>query len=412
MDNKIVIVGAGVSGLVAALELEAWGYKPLILEADTRVGGRVQSDEVDGYILDRGFQVLLSAYPMAQKYLDYQNLNLKTFISGSYIFKDGKRLSIGDPLRDISLLGPTLFSAVGSFSDKLKVFKLKQKLSKKSIDAIFQDESLTTLQYLKRFGFSDAIINNFFKPFFTGIFLETELKTSSRMFEFVFKMFGEGKAVIPKGGIQDIPNQLLGKLKHTTISYNHQVKSVKEHEIILSDDTEIDFDYCVVATEASGVISNLTTSVNQWKSTQTLYFEVDASMVFPKYMIGLLAETKDAFINSVSFPYSEGKTHKLLSVSVVKQHNLSEIQLVDRIKNELDTHFNITTLQHLKTYHIKNALPDLENVSYSVFPSETQLTNSIYLAGDTLLNGSLNAAMLSGELAAKGIHEKIRGYTE
>ncbi|TBN02619.1 FAD-dependent oxidoreductase [Hyunsoonleella flava] len=409
MDEKVVIVGAGVSGLVAALQLEAFGYKPTILEADTRVGGRVQSDEVEGYVLDRGFQVLLSAYPMAQKYLDYNTLNLKSFVSGSYIFKNGKRLTIGDPLRDISLLGSTLFSLVGSLSDKIKVFQLKRMLNKKTVEAIFQDESVNTLQYLKRFGFSDAMINDFFKPFFTGIFLETELKTSSRMFEFVFKMFGAGEAVVPKHGIQDIPNQLLGKLNQTTIKYEHQVKSVKANTIVLSDDIEMAFDYCIVATEASNVISNLTTTVNEWKSTQTLYFEVDASMVFPKYMIGLLAETKEALINSISFPPSESNSNKLLSVSVVKQHHLGETKLIDRIKDELKTHFNITTLRHLKTYHIKNALPDIEDVSYSVLPSETQLTDAIYLAGDTLLNGSLNAAMLSGELAAKTIHEKISG---
>lgn len=412
MDKNIVIIGAGVSGLIAALQLEAYGYKPTIYEGDTRVGGRVQSDEVNGYVLDRGFQVLLSAYPMAQKYLDYTQLHLKSFVSGSYIFKNSKRLSIGDPLRDISLLGATLFSSVGSLSDKLKVFKLKRKLHKKTIDAIFNDEAVTTLQYLKRLGFSDAIINDFFKPFFTGIFLETELKTSSRMFEFIFKMFGEGEAVIPKDGIQEIPNQLLNQLKHSEIKYKHKVKSVRDNTIILKDNTEVFFDYCIVATEASNIISNLSSTALTWKSTQTLYFEVDASMLFPKYMIGLLAGNENSLINSISFPYSETNTNRLLSISVVKQHDLDETALLAQIKQELNAHFNITTLKHLKTYHIKNALPAIENVCYSVFPSETQLTNSIYLAGDTLLNGSLNAAMLSGELAAKAIHQKISGYME
>lgn len=412
MDKNIVIIGAGVSGLVATLQLEAYGYKPTIYEADTRVGGRVQSDTINGYVLDRGFQVLLSAYPMAQKYLDYKKLDLKSFVSGSYIFKDGKRLCIGDPLRDVSLLGTTLFSSVGSFSDKIKVFKLKRMLHKKSIDAIFEAESITTLQYLQRFGFSNAIINDFFKPFFTGIFLETELSTSSRMFEFIFKMFGEGNAVIPQKGIQEIPNQLLNQLKNSEIKYKHKVKSVRDNTIILEDNTEVTLDYCIVATEASNIISNLSSTTVTWKSTQTLYFEVDASMVFPKHMIGLLAGNENSLINSISFPYSEANANRLLSVSVVKQHNLDETALLAQIKQELNTHFNITTLKHLKTYHIKNALPAIENVCYSVFPSETQLTNSIYLAGDTLLNGSLNAAMLSGELAANAIHQKISGYME
>ncbi len=410
MDKNIAIIGAGVSGLVAALQLEAYGYKPTIFEADKQVGGRVQSDVIEGYTLDKGFQVLLSAYPMAKKYLDYDVLKLQPFVSGSYIFKNRKRYSIGDPLRDISMLWPTLFSAVGSFSDKLKVFKLNRILSKKSIDAIFDDEALSTHQYLKRFGFSNAIINDFFKPFFTGIFLETDLNTSSRMFEFIFKMFGEGNAVIPGQGIQAIPNQLLHKLKHTNVKYQHHVKTLKEHTLILLDDSKFNFDYCIVATEASSLIPNMANSEIQWKSTQTLYFEVDAAMVFPKNIIGLVADVEDALINSISFPFAKNQPNKLVSVCVVKHHNLTEDTLITKIKEELKQHFSITTLKHLKTYTIKKALPDLANVSYSVYPSETQLTNSIYLAGDTLLNGSLNAAMLSGELAAKAIHEKISGY--
>ncbi|PQV48343.1 protoporphyrinogen oxidase [Jejuia pallidilutea] len=412
MDKKIVIVGAGVSGLIAAQQLEKYGYSPVIYEADKRVGGRVQSDEVEGYVLDRGFQVLLSAYPMAKQYLDYKTLNIKSFVSGSYIFKNGEQLCIGDPLRDISLLWPTIFSKVGLFSDKLKVFKLRQILKKKTIDAIFKDEEVTTLQYLQRFGFSEAIINSFFKPFFTGIFLETELRTSSRMFEFIFKMFGEGEAVIPKKGIQEIPNQLLSKLKQTDVKYQQEVETIKEHTLVFKDASKVTFDYCIVATEASGIIPNMANAVNGWKSTQTLYFEVDASMVFKKHMIGLLAATDDVLVNSISFPHTKNTPNKLLSVSVVKQHSFNEFELIKRIAEELKSYFNITIIKHLKTYNIKKALPNLDTVAYSVYPSETQLTNSIYLAGDTLLNGSLNAAMVSGELAAKAIHEKITGYVE
>ena len=100
---------------------------------------------------------------------------------------------------------PTMLSSIGSFSDKLKVLKLNFKLRKKSLDAIFTSEEKTTLQYLQDYGFSQGMINGFFKPFFTGIYLEDQLQTSSRMFEFVFKMFGEGSAVIPRAGIEAIP---------------------------------------------------------------------------------------------------------------------------------------------------------------------------------------------------------------
>ena len=86
-------------------------------------------------------------------------------------------------------------------------------------------------QYLQDFGFSEKMITRFFKPFFAGIFLETELNTSSRMFEFVYKMFGEGYAVIPKDGIQAISNQLKANLKNSTFAFDTQVEQVKNNSM-------------------------------------------------------------------------------------------------------------------------------------------------------------------------------------
>ena len=136
-DFKIYIIGAGVSGLVAAQVMENKGYHPIILETSERAGGRVKTDVTEGFQLDHGFQVLLSSYPAAQKYLDFKALKLQELKPGAVIFNNGKQQIIGDPLRDISTLFSTLFSGVGTFSDKFKIFQLNMKLKTKSIEAIF-----------------------------------------------------------------------------------------------------------------------------------------------------------------------------------------------------------------------------------------------------------------------------------
>jgi protoporphyrinogen oxidase len=402
---KIHIVGAGVSGLIAAKTLEHAGYRPVILEATDKVGGRVKTDIFNNYQFDHGFQVLLDAYPKAKEHLDYGLLELQKFLPGALIFKDGKRHILGDPLRHVQFLIPTLLSRLGSFSDKLKIFKLNQQLKHKSIEAIFESESKTTLQYLKDYGFSDRIITNFFKPFFTGIFLEPELRTSSRMFEYVYKMFGEGLAVIPKSGIGAIAEHLKSQLEHTEFIYDTPVDKVEDKQIILKNGEQIDTHFTIISTAADSFVSNLKNQSQSWKSCYNLYFETEHSGI-KKPLIGLIAD-ENALINNIFYHNTLGMGHPgtkpLLSVTVVKTHDLDSESLVEHVRSELQTYCGIVAGQHLKTYHIVNALPDNDDLRHDISPTETQLKPTIFLAGDQLLNGSLNAAMISGERAAQGV---------
>tara|TARA_R110001632_G_scaffold169592_1_gene288570 strand:- start:1486 stop:2745 length:1260 start_codon:yes stop_codon:yes gene_type:complete len=409
-DLKIHIVGAGVSGLVAAKILEDYGFSPCIIEATDRPGGRVKTDVVNGYQLDHGFQVLLTEYPAAQKYLDFDALELQEFKSGAAIFINGKQKIIGDPLRDLSVLFSTIFSGIGNLSDKVKILRLTNRLKKKSLEEIFKTKEITTKEYLVNFGFSSQMITSFFQPFFTGIFLETDLETSSRMFEFVFKMFGEGLAVLPKGGIEEIPKQLTNNLKRTSFLFNTKVTSISNQEIKLSTGEKLTSDAIIITTDANKLIKNLKGQYLEWKSCQTLYFTTKSRKI-AKPFIGLLAN-KDSLINNVFYHTSiETKNTseaELLSVTVVKEHHLSEKELIEKVSAELKTECNIEELKFLKLYNIPKALPNLNNLQYEVSPSETQLTDSVFLAGDIQLNGSLNAAMISGEKAALGVLENLK----
>jgi protoporphyrinogen oxidase len=406
---KIHIIGAGISGLIAAQILENHGYHPTILEATNSVGGRVKSDIVDGYTLDHGFQVLLTSYPAAKKYLNYDALELQEFLPGATIFKDNKQQTIGDPLRSFSLLFPTLFSSIGTFADKTKILKLNTLLKKKKIAAIFKTDETSTLQYLQDFGFSDEIINAFFKPFFSGIFLEPNIETSSRMFEFVYKMFGDGLAVLPRNGIQEIPNQLKSNLKNTTFKFNSPVKEVKDKEVILQNDTILKSNFTIIATEASNLISNLKNQETAWKSCESLYFETD-KRVIQKPLIGLISD-ENSLINNIfyhtSLATSTKNNKELLSVTVVKEHQLTDLNLILRVTEDLKRFCNIDVKKFLKHYHIKKALPKLTNLQYEISSTETKLKATVFLAGDQLLNGSLNAAMIAGERAALGVIQTL-----
>ncbi len=402
----ISIIGAGVSGLCAAITFKNAGYKATIYEATNNIGGRVGTSFQDQYILDHGFQVLLDAYPAAQEFLDIEALNLVKFSPGAYIFKSGKKSVVGDPTRDISFLLGTTFSQVGSLKDKLKIFSLSRKLKKKSLEAIFEEAEMTTLAYLKQQGFSDSIIENFFKPFYAGIFLESHLETSSRMFEFVFKMFAQGSATLPAQGIAQIPKQLAKDLDTDTIKLSSPVERVLGDQITFKNGVQQSSQYTVIASTADQLVPNLPISNMKWHQVQVFYFKTNHSG-FNKPIIGLVPST-DSIINNFHFLHDVFKDHEpVISVSIVGNESTDKASLETRLRSEMKEHCDIHLGPLITSQTIHNALPKLRNINYCMSTTETQLTQNIYLAGDHLSNGSLNAAMLNGKAAAQAVIDKI-----
>ncbi len=405
-NKTIYIIGAGISGLIAAYELEQAGYSPVVLEKSDAVGGRVRTVKKNGYHLDLGFQVLLSAYPLANKYLDFDALRLRRLESGSQIYVDGKRFLIGDALRNIRLLAPTVLADIGSLTDKVKVLALSRRLKKKSLGAIFDSPETSTLEYLRSQGFSEKIIDRFFRPFFSGIFLEPELRTSSRMFEFVYKMFGEGYATIPEQGIGAISKQLKKKLKTTQFQFGQEVKQVTNERITLGNGQELIHNGVIITANASALVSNMNDQAVQWKSCTCLYFEVERTNI-PEGTIALVAD-KGKLSNNL-YAYKDASGKQLLSVTTLKHAGKTNEELTQAIEAEVKEYCGINRIKHIANFRISEALPDLTHLKMTTAPSESQLTDHIFLAGDVLFNGSLNAAMESGRLAALGILEKKSG---
>ena len=343
---------------------------------------------------------------MAKKYLDYDALELRRLASGAQIYVDGRRFVIGDPLRDLKMLIPTVTAKIGSVGDKIKVLRLNARMKRKSIDKIFASEEMTTLEYLRKFGFSEVIIDRFFKPFFAGIFLEPELRTSSRMFEFVYKMFGGGHATIPSAGIGAISEQLQNKLKTTEFRFGAEVSSVTSDKIVLKSGEEIDHSGAIITADASSLISNMQGQGTDWKSCMCLYFEIGSSNL-PKETIGLVADP-EKLVNNL-YGYTDARGRQILSATVLEFNSKSEKEITAKVEDEIREYCSVGALTHIGNFHIEQALPDLSNLKMTAEPSESVLMENVFLAGDVLYNGSLNAAMESGRLAAQGLLEKKTG---
>jgi phytoene dehydrogenase-like protein len=148
--SEVVIVGGGLAGLTCARRLQAQGRACVVLEADDAVGGRVRTDLVDGFQLDRGFQVLLTAYPAAQRWLDYDALALRRFSAGARVWCDGAIHVVSDPTREPGDLLATMKAPVGTLADKMKIATLRSAARAGTLDELFTQPETTALEALRR----------------------------------------------------------------------------------------------------------------------------------------------------------------------------------------------------------------------------------------------------------------------
>ncbi|QRR01419.1 NAD(P)/FAD-dependent oxidoreductase [Dyadobacter sandarakinus] len=407
-NPDVIIIGAGLAGLTAAKVLKAAGKSVRILEASDRPGGRVRTEEVDGFLLDRGFQVLLTAYPETQRFLNYESLDLQKFDPGALILNETGITKIEDPLRKPAALISTLTSSAGTLSDKLRMLGLKLKLTGKSIDEIFASHEATTLAYLNEFGFSQRMIGQFFKPFMSGIFLEDQLSTSSRMFEFVFKMFSQDATAVPAKGMGMIPIQLASGLAAHEIAFDQKVVSIDGNKVTTAFGEVCEATNILIATNELNIPGPFRQAPASFHSVTNMYFTAGRTpYALPLIALNALPNklvNNMAVMNQVAPHYSKNGD-ALISLSLIGDHSGTDAaQLQSEVLRELHAWFpDALQWKHLKTFHIDYALPNDDTVIDEPANHANRLNEECFICGDHLLNGSINAAMKSGRLAAEAI---------
>lgn len=408
-DFSTVIIGGGISGLTCAKYLNEKGYSFMLLEGSDALGGRVRTDKVDGFLLDRGFQILLTNYPEAKKVLNYNNLDLKYFGSGAMIKAEKGFMKMENPFRNKMAYLTMAFSSVGSLSDKLKIRKFANELSEIPDDEFFEMDATDTLTFLRNYGWSEKMINNFFKPFYGGVFLENDLITSSNFFQFTFKQFFKGDAAIPADGMQAIPEQIAEMLPRNCIRKNARVKGFEGKQIFLDGGEVITADRIVVATDPKTGDKLLgETNERAYNITTCTYFSAEISPLKGERFIALNPNRRGVVHNvcvpsDISAHYGNaGKA--LISVSTQGLEKLDERNLTNRIKRELFDWFgaSVNVWKHLKTYHIPESLVQYRAGSER---QNSKLGDNLYRCGDYLAYPSLNAAMQTGREVAQMIME-------
>ena len=407
MSAPIVIVGAGLSGLACARALTARGVEAVVLEADDAVGGRVRTQRQDGFLIDRGFQVLLTAYPEAQAVFDYDALRLGAFAPGAWVRTGGQFQTIGDPFRRPSQAIPTLLADVGSLADKLKVLRLRQSVRAGTVDDLWRRPEMTTEAALReRYGFSDRMIERFFRPFLGGVLLDASLGASSRAFEMYFRRFSEGDAALPAEGIQALPEQLAAALPDGTVRLGARVSGVTRGEVRVEGGDAIPARAVVVAADATGAGALLGQETPAWKGTVQIAWAADAAPVDAPVL--LLDGEAGGPLNNVQVVSAVQPTYApagqaLVTGSVLGTPSLGDDALDAAARTQLRRWFGdaVDGWRTLRVDRVPNALPDLPSLDPPERPPWVR--EGIYVTGDWRRNGSINGALTAGRHAAEAI---------
>ena len=404
-SEEIIIIGAGLSGLACAIELLKAGKRPLLLEASDGPGGRVRTDEVDGFLLDRGFQVYLDAYPTAGQLLDLPKLDLHAFEPGALVYRAGKLHRVIDAFRRPKELLNSALAPIGSLFDKARVGRLRFSMMRTPIEDIAKSKDVSTEQYLRDFGFSSTIIDRFFRSFYGGIFLERELQTSSRMFGFTFKMFSEGSATLPAQGMGQISKQLAQRLPEDRILYDSPVTDIKGADVHLASGKVYSASQIVVATpvhQASQLLPDLKIPDIGWRSVTNLYFSASKSPINEALIV--LNGEGSGLVNNVAVltdvvPGYAPEGQALISVSLLGLPN--EDNLPHKVKEELEGWFGteVKSWTHLRTDQIPHALPE-QLPQAAALP---EVKPPYYLCGDYCVSASIEGAIISGQETAREV---------
>ncbi|MFK7961558.1 MAG: NAD(P)/FAD-dependent oxidoreductase [Phycisphaerales bacterium] len=408
-DLDVVIVGAGLAGLCCARWLAAAGRRVRLLEASDRVGGRVATDLVDGFQLDRGFQVFLTAYPEARSVLDYGDLELQPFFSGADVRLDDRLHRLADPWRHPIDGIKSLATPLLGFGDMLRVATLRRQLQGMSNPSA-GTEIRSTREFLDSAGFSARSIERFFVPFFGGIFLERELQTPATMFAFVFSMFAQGRAALPAGGMQAIPEQIARGLPDDVLHLHCPVETADETGVQLAGNVRLRPRHTVIATDPSRAARvHARLRPTDWRSTVAVWFAADTAP-FDDPILQLGATPGDGPVHHITVHSNVAPSYApagaaLVCCTIVGWPAVPHDELESAVRAQMTNWFgdDVRGWRHLRTDRIEHALPVIRDPNPADDASRYAVEPGVWRCGDWMENASINGAMVAGRRCAEAI---------
>ena len=413
MQEKIdvAIIGSGLSGLAAGVALAQAGKTVKIFESKSYIGGRVSSEYRDGFILDRGFHLLLTSYPECIKQLNYEQLELKKFKKGFSVFKDGQLFNIypldGGFVSSLMLL----FSKLIKLQDVIALIRLRHFVKTTSSYEFLYDNHQNGETSLEKKWFSSNLIKTLFKPLMGALLLDNSLQTPSLLVDYMIKKVLVGEMSIPRKGLSVIPEQLALKLAEGSIELNKDVyKITSDNELVFDDGKKIKAKDILIATDPWSAAKFLSIPLPpKGKDVINLHFSAAKSPMKEKEIF--LNGESSAVINHLAVlsdisPDYAPKDKSLVSITVLGKYiHLSDESLLEEVTKELKSFFgeDVVSWKLLKIERLLNALPSTYPDRLWHSSNHYKVRDHLYACGDYLEAPTMNSALKTGRLAAQEI---------
>ncbi|MFD1587178.1 NAD(P)/FAD-dependent oxidoreductase [Halorientalis brevis] len=417
--TRVVVVGGGLAGLVAARHLADASVDVTLLERREEVGGRVRSTREGGYVFDHGFQVLFTAYPAAQRELDYADLDLRYFTGGATIAHPGRRSVLAEP-RSLGDLSDTIFNTDVTFGDKLRLLTLGRELAGRDPADCFDGSEQSIEAYLLDQGFSRKFVDNFAAPFYGGITLDRSLSGDAGVFRYTFKMLRAGRTAIPARGMGAITQQLADKARAAgaAVQCGTAVEALEPHSdgtvTIETDGETLQADGAVVATDppTAAELTGVAEVPTGTKGCVTQYYDLPGHVELDTGK-KIILNARDAEPNQVVplstvAPEYAPDDRTLLSATWLGTPDDSDDALLGRAREVLGQWYperRFDDLDLLHTERVEVAQFDQPPGFRRRLPDVDAPDGPVVLAGDYTRWSSIQGALESGRVAAETLLE-------
>jgi phytoene dehydrogenase-like protein len=399
-----VIVGAGLAGLAAAVHLTRAGLDVVVLEQSDAVGGRVRSDVVDGFVIDRGFQVIATAYPELDRLIDVNDLDLRPFTRGIGVYGGGRVHRLLDPRGDTSALRESLVAPIGSWADRARLLTYAAQLLSSQAQDLVDNEDRPAIEAFRAQGVSEVAINRLLRPFLRGVVLEDGLDTSRRFVDLALRTMLSGPVAIPARGMQQLPEVIARLLTPGTVVTDAPVSAVTNEGVRVGDQL-VRAPNVVIATDPRTASTLDQAVIAPPMRSVTTFFHAAADS--PRGDALLLVDGERALMANTlvltdAAPEYARDERALVATSVLGLHP-GEGSIEPLVRARLADLYDCSTSEWelIATRAIPDALPAMP--APHDFRRPVRSAPGRYVAGDHRDSSSIQGALVSGRRAAEAL---------